>query len=173
MKHRHHIKPKHAGGTDAAENLVELSIDEHAQAHKLLWEEHGDKLDYVAWLALSGQIGREEARLAAMREVCSREEHRMKLRGPKTPEHVEKMLGNANGFKPGSKPFNKGKPITEWVTEESRIEWSNKMKGNKNAIGARTEEQRQKMRGPRSPLSEERKKEISQQMKEVWKRRKL
>lgn len=60
MKHKHHIIPEHIGGTNDPENLVELSVEEHAAAHKELWEQHGRWQDYVAWQGLSGQIGKEE-----------------------------------------------------------------------------------------------------------------
>ena len=31
--HLHHIVPRHMGGTDEPENLVEVSIEEHAELH--------------------------------------------------------------------------------------------------------------------------------------------
>jgi hypothetical protein len=31
--HKHHIIPKHAGGTNDPSNLVELTIEQHAEAH--------------------------------------------------------------------------------------------------------------------------------------------
>lgn len=67
-KHRHHKLPKHAGGKNDPENLVELSIEEHAEAHRLRWLETGDKYDFIAWRALSGRISTEEARLEAAAE---------------------------------------------------------------------------------------------------------
>ena len=60
MKHIHHIIPKHMGGTDDSSNLVELTIEEHAEAHRILFEQHGKWQDKVAWQALSGNIGKEE-----------------------------------------------------------------------------------------------------------------
>jgi hypothetical protein len=51
------------GGTDAPENLVSLSISDHADAHKKLYEQFGKKEDFVAWKALAGQILREEIQL--------------------------------------------------------------------------------------------------------------
>jgi uncharacterized protein YeaO (DUF488 family) len=60
MKHKHHIIPKHMGGTDDESNLVELTIEEHAEAHRKLYEEHGKLEDYLAWKGLSGQIGKSE-----------------------------------------------------------------------------------------------------------------
>ena len=61
IKHKHHIIPKHAGGTDDITNIVELSIEEHAEAHKKLYDEHGRWQDLVAWQTLSGQIKQAEA----------------------------------------------------------------------------------------------------------------
>jgi hypothetical protein len=48
------------GGTDDPENLIELTIEEHAEAHKVLFEKQGKIEDYWAWKGLSGQIGKEE-----------------------------------------------------------------------------------------------------------------
>ena len=53
MKHLHHIIPRHAGGTDDPSNLVELTPEEHAEAHRKLWEEHGRWQDYCAWMGLA------------------------------------------------------------------------------------------------------------------------
>ena len=53
MSHKHHIIPKHAGGTDDPSNLVELSVDDHAEAHKVLYEQCGRWQDYVAWQGLA------------------------------------------------------------------------------------------------------------------------
>jgi len=63
--HWHHIVPKHAGGTDIDSNLIKLTTEEHADAHKKLYERYGRQQDYIAWKALSGQIGKEEARVLA------------------------------------------------------------------------------------------------------------
>jgi hypothetical protein len=54
--HKHHIIPKHAGGTNHASNLIELTIEEHAEAHRILFEKYGRWQDDVAWRALSKQI---------------------------------------------------------------------------------------------------------------------
>lgn len=60
LTHLHHIIPKHAGGTDDSSNLVELTLEEHAQAHKELYEKYGRKEDMLAWKGLAGMIGKEE-----------------------------------------------------------------------------------------------------------------
>ena len=55
--HNHHIIPKHAGGTDAPENIVRLTRLEHAQAHYKLWLEHGKSEDLGATVILArGEI---------------------------------------------------------------------------------------------------------------------
>jgi hypothetical protein len=48
------------GGSDDPSNIIKLSIEEHAEAHRILWEEHGHKQDYYAWKGLSGALGKEE-----------------------------------------------------------------------------------------------------------------
>jgi hypothetical protein len=58
--HSHHIIPKHIGGLDNPDNLIELTIEEHAIAHKLLWLEYNKLEDYIAWKGLSGLVGKEE-----------------------------------------------------------------------------------------------------------------
>jgi hypothetical protein len=60
MKHIHHILPQYLGGTDDPSNLIELTVEAHAEAHRLLYEQHGNWQDYCAWQALSGRIGQEE-----------------------------------------------------------------------------------------------------------------
>lgn len=64
-KHKHHIVPRHMGGTDDPSNLIELTVEEHADAHRVLFETHGHEYDRIAWLALSGQMSMSEASLLA------------------------------------------------------------------------------------------------------------
>ena len=47
-KHRHHIIPKHMGGSNDPENIAELTVEEHIQAHLRLYEEHGKYQDLCA-----------------------------------------------------------------------------------------------------------------------------
>ena len=61
VTHKHHIIPKHMGGSDDPSNLIELTIEEHAEAHKKLYEEYGRWQDKIAWQTLSGQITCAEA----------------------------------------------------------------------------------------------------------------
>jgi hypothetical protein len=82
MKHIHHIVPRHIGGTDDPSNLIELSVEEHAEAHRVLYEQYGREEDRMAWLALSGQ--------ASKKEVCVLG---YKLGRKKTDEFLEKKYG--------------------------------------------------------------------------------
>ena len=61
ITHKHHIIPKHAGGTDDLSNIIVLTLPEHAEAHRKLYEEHGRWQDKIAWKALSGSINFAEA----------------------------------------------------------------------------------------------------------------
>jgi hypothetical protein len=60
--HKHHIIPRHMGGTDDPDNLVKITVEQHAALHKQLWEDLGNKEDYVAWQCLSGLLTMSEAK---------------------------------------------------------------------------------------------------------------
>ena len=65
--HNHHIIPKHMGGTDEPSNLIRLTIEEHAEAHRKLYEEHGRWQDRLAWKSLSGLISCSESKRIAIK----------------------------------------------------------------------------------------------------------
>lgn len=48
------------GGTDDPNNIIELSVEEHAEAHFELYQKHGKQEDYLAWKSLARQIGCEQ-----------------------------------------------------------------------------------------------------------------
>lgn len=104
MKHVHHIIPKHAGGTDDPSNLIELSITEHAEAHRLLYKKYGRIQDKLAWLGLSGIIGREEIISDLLKQPKS-EEWKQKNRKPKKD--------NTNYFGHKNAAALKGRPKTD------------------------------------------------------------
>ena len=54
-EHVHHIVPKYAGGTNDPNNLVRLTIEDHAIAHMVRYKIYGDYRDKLAWMGLSGQ----------------------------------------------------------------------------------------------------------------------
>lgn len=51
------------GGSDEPDNLIELTIEEHAQAHFDLWKKFGCIEDKIAWECLSGRKLSEEERI--------------------------------------------------------------------------------------------------------------
>jgi len=76
-KHKHHIIPRHMGGSDDPSNLVELTIEEHAEAHRKLYEEHGRWQDKKAWLFLSGQATTDKQ--VSRKDCKASEESRRKM----------------------------------------------------------------------------------------------
>lgn len=108
MKHKHHIIPRHAGGTDDPSNLVELTVAEHAQAHKELYEQHGRTEDYLAWKGLEGSVDKAEILWTLSKERRGEKHHYW---GIKRPDHAitmrERMSGEGNPMF-GKTPWNKG-----------------------------------------------------------------
>jgi hypothetical protein len=102
LYHKHHIIPKHVGGTDDPSNLVRLTVSEHAEAHRVLFEEHGRWQDKLAWDGLAGSIGKEEIISRKLQTQLGKphsEDRKKKIseamKGiPRSGKH---MLGNTNG----------------------------------------------------------------------------
>jgi hypothetical protein len=90
--HRHHITPRHAGGTDDPDNLVELTLEEHAEAHKLLFEKYGRWQDHLAWKGLSGQIGKDEIIIERRRSQTYRTGEAHQFFGKTHPEETKKKM---------------------------------------------------------------------------------
>jgi hypothetical protein len=87
MKHIHHIIPQYLGGTDDPSNLIELTVEDHAEAHRKLYELHGNWQDYCAWQALSGRIGKEQ--ILRMKQGMANKGRK------KTPEEIENIRQGA------------------------------------------------------------------------------
>lgn len=54
--HRHHIVPKHSGGTDDESNFTYLTVREHVIAHFLLWKMHQNPNDLRAMHMLGAEL---------------------------------------------------------------------------------------------------------------------
>ena len=137
IKHKHHIIPKHMGGSNNPSNLVELTVEEHAEAHRKLYEQHGLWQDEIAWKCLSGQITTAEATILAVkkantgRKMVFTEEHKQKLSesrkkqkpprlGMKSSEETKKKMSDARKKK--------------WQDEEYKQHMSERFSGEKNPM---------------------------------------
>jgi hypothetical protein len=128
MSHKHHIIPRHAGGTDDPSNLIELSVDDHAKAHKTLYEQYGRWQDYVAWQGLAKLSPKEE-----LVKIRQKEAGRKRI-GEKNPAFgtvwcVEKSSKDVSS----RKQFKKTDIPDNWI---SIAEWRDMHKNkNNNAYG--------------------------------------
>lgn len=119
------------GGTDAPENLIEVSVERHAMFHYCNYQLWGNEEDKIAWLALSSQISFDEAQYEAQR-----------LGGIKANKiFKEKMENDPDFFK---KISNYRKEL--WKDEEyrSKCEASLLKNQNKAMTAALSEEAREK-----------------------------
>lgn len=105
IKHKHHIIPKHMGGSDDKSNIVELTVEEHAEAHRKLYEEHGYLQDKLAWKGLLGLISTAEIVRTLQSEG---------MKGSKNPMYG-KPAPNRGVKRPGVGGRKKG---TKWSAEE-------------------------------------------------------
>jgi len=114
MKHKHHIIPKYRGGSDHPDNLVEVTVTQHAMFHYCNWVLWGNVYDKIAWRTLCGQMSFAEAELEAMRiggrnsaaalkekfrdESFRLEWSNMMKQAWKNPQYREKALANLLSF---------------------------------------------------------------------------
>ena len=125
IKHKHHIIPRYAGGSDDPSNIIELTIEQHAEAHRTLYEQHGRQEDRWAWLGLSGQIGKDEI----LRQIA------MAQKGVKKPEGFgEKISAFRKTFKYSEESKKKMSDAKKGkiLTDEHKDRISNGLMGKKN-----------------------------------------
>jgi hypothetical protein len=107
--HKHHIIPRHAGGTDDSSNLVELTIEEHAAAHKQLYEQYSRQEDFLAWKGLAGLIGKDELVLLKCSLNSSRPGQLNPFYGMKHTDETKIKISEKNK----GHSYNKGIPKSE------------------------------------------------------------
>ena len=159
MKHIHHIIPRHAGGTDDPSNLIELTPEEHAEAHRILYDQFGRVQDKLAWLGL--------AKLATNKEIIAE-----LLAQPKSEEHKQKISEAHKGMK---KPWavggkgNLGKAKTEQhrqnISKGKTGKPNPKLLGNSNASGPHKERTKAHSEAVRQALNTI---EVKQKISNSW-----
>jgi hypothetical protein len=147
--HLHHIIPKHEWkkrfgsleGVDVPENVIELTVEQHAECHRWLFEQYGCWEDRCAFEALSGLISNEEVYAQATRLS--------KLGKPRSAETKEKCrLAN----------------LGRGLSAETRAKVSQALKGRTKP--PRSESHRENLRRAKTgmklaPRTEEHKRNIS------------
>ena len=53
--YKHHIVPRHSGGSDDSSNLVEVTYTQHTMYHFCEWQRTGNVCDYKAWKMMRGE----------------------------------------------------------------------------------------------------------------------
>ncbi len=168
--HKHHIIPKHMGGTDDPSNLIELTVADHAEAHRKLFEKHGCWQDEIAWKALSGQITSDQARRESTRRAWLGSKHT-----PETKQRIREGI-KRSGVVRGPLSEETKQKISQTLTghavsDETRKLWSEQRKGrevsdetkqkisNANKGKIISEQHREILRAPKT---EEHKKKLSE-----------
>ena len=99
--HNHHIIPKHAGGTNAPDNLIQLTIPEHAEAHRKLYEEFERWQDKCAWQGLAEIIGKDEIIKFAQSQPKTAEQLAHPNFGMRGKKHSEESIKKMSDSKKG------------------------------------------------------------------------
>lgn len=118
MKHKHHIIPRHMGGTDNPENLKSVTIEEHALEHQKLWKMYNKLQDFMAWKMLSGKT--DEAEKA--RVVLAKEGFKKFMLSDTFDEWKETQRINATGHKQSEETKSKRSASLIKAYEEGRKE---------------------------------------------------
>lgn len=89
LRHKHHIVPRYKGGTDDPENLVEVSVTQHAMYHYCNYQLWANVEDYVDWRGLSGQISEQEFLAEKLRLFGTKGAKALKKRIESDPKMAE------------------------------------------------------------------------------------
>lgn len=152
MLHKHHIIPlytctnlecpkdhsrKHICGLDDPSNIEYITVEEHAEKHRLLFEQYGRWEDKLAYEGLFGLKDHAECAAEASRLANTGKYHTPESRQKRRIKQLAKIAAGTH-----TPPTTKGIAISQ--------KWGKKisvaLKGNQNGLGTkRTEEQRKRM----------------------------
>ena len=85
------------GGSNHASNIVVLSVEEHAETHRKLYEEHGKWQDKIAADMLCGQIKSDDVRRELARARMLSDDN-----PSKNPDTMKKILESRKWYKPSA-----------------------------------------------------------------------
>lgn len=94
------------GGTDEPSNLIELTIEEHAEAHQILYEQYGHWQDRLAWQGLAKIITKKELVQQLVSHV-GKDMKKNALRGEKHPYYGKKRPEHSKIMKEWAKTYVK------------------------------------------------------------------
>ena len=127
MRHKHHIVPKHMGGTDDPSNIVELTIQEHADAHNLLYALYKNPYDKIAERCLLGWIDAPEASRLALAEAGKKTLAIRTARGDDFGKGLKRLY--AEGWIPNHNLGKKYPPKTDVMKQNSSTSAKNRVRG--------------------------------------------
>ena len=139
--HRHHIIPKHAGGTDDDNNIVYLTLEEHIKVHEDRYALYGDDADRRAILLLKADITHSELVKIFRKEFtikAAKASHEVKLKNG-----FYNKLGKANSerIKGTKNPEHSNRMKEKWK-EQKYLWWTNGLE-NKRSVETPGEEWKQ------------------------------
>ena len=188
-KHRHHVQPKHLGGSDDTSNIELMDPVKHAELHALRFIE-GDDRWFCAmqegWKHLDPRLQEEVRQCMSSRNVMknpdvvrrmmeTREErgHNDAARGRMLQENPMKrpeIAAKVSAAKKGQPSSRRGTTLSEEIKEKLRQAATGyrhtpeaKAKMSASRVG--------KKRGPYKKWSEEDKAAQTERMKEMWRKR--
>ena len=169
---RHHITPRHVGGTDEDENFTYLTHREHIIAHWLLWKIHKRDEDKSAWKLMKGMtywpirknavVSAEtrrkmsEAKKGKKRSAEARkrisEGKKGKKRGPHSEEAKKRMSEAHKGKKRGPLSEEQKRKISEALKGKSKSEETKKKLSEAKKGKKLSEEHKRKIREAKRAL---------------------
>ena len=94
---KHHIIPRHSGGSDDPSNIEIVTPAEHAERPRILFETHGRWQDFLAWKGLAGLVSSEECATLSMVAGGRKGAATTKMRYPKGTRKLWKYGGGRIG----------------------------------------------------------------------------
>lgn len=180
--HRHHVVPRHLGGTDDPSNLVMLHPYDHAIAHYVRWKMYGTHGDAWAFNALKKWLDEGGLTVKGMKHTDEAkkkiaQESAQRIRKPHS-EETKAKISLAKKGKPGNR---KGAKHSADAIEKMRSSHKGQAAWNKGKVGVQVawnkglvgkQEAWNKGTSGVVKWSEEAKNLHSERVKAIWEKRK-